>query len=96
MHTLPIYEDCAKTITSTNENIFALHFMDLGEVWVEQRFLALPPSLLWILRPSWNEHFSQHVGADFRIVRGFPHPLANTLYIYVFKKTIQDTSEHYG
>ena len=27
-----------KKITSTNENIFSLPFLDLGEVWVDQRF----------------------------------------------------------
>jgi hypothetical protein len=75
MHTLSIYKDCAKKITSTNENTFSLSFMDLREVWVDERLLALPPSLLWILRPLWNVHFSQHVGAGFRIVQGFPHLL---------------------
>jgi hypothetical protein len=35
-HTLPIYVDCAKKITSTNKNIISLYFMNLKEVWVDQ------------------------------------------------------------
>ena len=85
-----------KKMTSTNENTFSLHFLDLGEVWVDQRFLALPPLLMWILRPSWNVHFSQNVKAGFWTVRGLPHLPANTLHIHVFKKTIRDMSERYG
>ena len=85
-----------KKMTSINENIFSLPFLDLGEAWVDQRFLAPPPSLLWILRPSWNVHFFQHIGAGFWTVRGLPHLHANMLHINVFKKTIRDMSERYG
>ena len=90
-----IYILC-KENTSTNKNTFSFSIMDFGEVKVDQQFLALLPSLLWILWPPWNVHFSQHDGVDFRIVPGLPHPLANTLHIHVFKKIIWYMSEHCG
>ena len=95
MHTLQIYANCTKTIISTNENTFSLSFLDLGEVWIDQRYLTLPPLLIWILRPSWNVHFSQHVGHGFRPVRGLPHPPANTLHIHIFNNRIRYMSERY-
>ena len=89
------YMQTVQKNTSTNENIFFAPIMDFGEVWIDQQFLALSSSLLWILRPSWNVHFSQHPGwlPD---CLGLSHPLATMLHIHVFKKTIRDMSERYG
>ena len=59
---ITIYAECVKKITSTNENIYFLFFLNLWEVWVDQRLLALPPSLLWISPPSWNLYLSNTSG----------------------------------
>jgi hypothetical protein len=90
-----IYRLCKK-ITSTKENTVSLHFLDLKEVWVDQWFLALPPSILGFCSFCGMCTSPNTVGADFRTVWRLPHPPANTLYIHVFKKTIRDMSEHYG
>ena len=66
---LPIYNHYVTKITSRNGDIISLPLLDLEEVWVDPQFLAPPPLLQWIWRPSWKRHSSQHVGAGFQSSR---------------------------